>query len=536
MDFLITKFWDLEILHWLVSGFVPLLLAILTLFYLLGNRLMLRKAGRLISPLIEQMNDLSGRTINNLTAVKDAFSRSPATSFNNAFESMVIQCKELYQGRWLPDPASNLHPDTLFGASRLNRLNYRAAAGLMAVGLLDALIALLMQSAIPVKIADLSLGLVLLPLVVGLAGALLAAASAHQTRQILNRWLQKLYSSLETKLPVFNDQAGLALLIDKFMVYDRQMHSSLEEFNATTKRLAESDMADGICRSIEQVLLSNVAPSIQQATTTLSNLAGELTSRQERGMQELAIRFATALSTDLAEHLQPLNKEIELMGGLMSNVKDYIEVAMRAMDTTREQSEGLLADSRQALQQMAQARNQLTADFTQVDAQIKALAAATSQMAGLFQGNEQGLSSNIDNLGQKMDRYGELLSGIVVESIQSMNAARKTAGDQQTSAGDYLTAMKEMLGLVRKETADIAEHSSAIGQQLATLNTTLDTSMGEFTQASSQYVRQTLVTFDTGLSELAERLARTTAEIRDAVDALPAALRQTQGQAARFDG
>ena len=140
---------------------------------------------------------------------------------------------------------------------------------------------------------SLAAGLILLPLLVGLAGALLAASSAQRASRLPAAiCLQDLHHSLENRLPVFNDQAGLAMLIDNFLVYDRQMKDSLQDFTATASRLAESDMADGIRRSVEQVLQESVAPSIQQAAATLGSLAGELTNRQERGMQDLAVRFA----------------------------------------------------------------------------------------------------------------------------------------------------------------------------------------------------------------------------------------------------
>ncbi len=98
---------------------------------------------------------------------------------------------------------------------------------------------------------------------------------------------------LADHLPVFNDQAGLALSIDEFLIYDRQMKTTLETFTFTTDRLASKDMADGIRHGVEQVMLNSVAPPIQQAAATLSNLAVELTQRQERGMQELATSLPT---------------------------------------------------------------------------------------------------------------------------------------------------------------------------------------------------------------------------------------------------
>jgi hypothetical protein len=372
MNLLDVELWGMHLLHWLLSALLPLLLASLTIGYLIVNHRLLRRAGRLINPLIGQLDALTGRTIQNLPAVSEIFTQCPSVAFGLAFNKMDKACQDLYQGRWLPDPSRGMRPDALFGSAQLNSLSLRPAARLLAIGILGALTSLLVQNQIEAPTPQLGVALVLLPLLVGLAGALLTASSAWRASRILSLRLADLYQSLENRVPVFNDQAGLALLIDNFLDYDRQMVGSLSAFNTTASRLAESDMADGIRRSVEQVLLGSVAPSIQQAAATLGSLAGELTNRQEKGMQDLAIRFATALSADLAGHLQPINKEIDLMGALMSDVKNYIEYAMRSLETTRQQSEALLADSRQALQQMAESRSQLTADYAMVDTQIQA--------------------------------------------------------------------------------------------------------------------------------------------------------------------
>ena len=549
MDFQNITFLDLHILHWLLSVMLPLILIVMSISYLIISLRISRKAKRLIEPLIEQIDGLSGRTIKNLPAVADFFELSSSPALSRAFEKMTQDCKDLYQSRWLPDPGRWLRADTVFGKSQVNSLSLRPAARLLAVGILAALTSLLVQNQIPAPTQSLGLGLILLPLLIGLSGALLTAAASQRARQHLELWLQDLKYSLESRLPVFNDQAGLSLLVDKFTDYDQQMQAAVHEFNATASRLADSEMADGIRHSVEQVLLNSVAPSIQQATTALSSLAGELTNRQERGMQDLAIRFATALSADLAGHLQPINKEIELMGALMSDVKNYIEYAMRSLDTTRKQSESQLADTREAMQMMAESRHLLTEDFAHVDDQVQILTAATSQMADLWQGNEKNMALNIEQFGQKLDQYGQNLGAIVSEAVSAMKDAKEISADQQNSAGIYLGAMQdqvnilsrqlgadiqELLGQVRQESTAIAEHSGTIAQQLGSLNKALDHSLNDFTQASAQYVSQTLTSFDTGLAELAERLARTTAEIRDAVDALPMALRQ--GQSAHFDG
>ena len=297
-------------------------------------------------------------------------------------------------------------------------------------------------------------------------------------------------------------------------------------------------------------MLGSVAPPIQQAAATLGSLAGELANRQDRGMQELASQFANALASDLAGHLKPVNKEIDLMRALMTDVKNYIEYAMRALETTRQQSEGLLSETLGALRQMAEARGQLTADFARVDGQIRIIAESTSHMAGLYSGADQGLAGSIGLFGDQLDQYSQQMKMMLAEAVQAMQTATACAKDQQDSAGHYLSAMQDqvnnlssrlgaeiqnLLARVHQETETVAGHTAAIAGQLASLNTTLDRSLNDFSQSSAGYVKKTLSEFDSGLAELTVRMAQTADEIRDAVDALPAALHQAQGQSPRFE-
>lgn len=549
MTLMITEFAGLHILHWVISGLIPLLLAGLTVGCLVVNGRLRRRAIWLVNRLIEQINGLEGRTIENLPAVDAIFKHSRAAAFSRAFSRMEQECHELYESRWLPDPKKILRQDILLTSSQQASISLRPAAGLLAVAILAALVSLLVQNPIPPQNESLKAGLILLPFLTGLAGAILAAASAQRTCRLLQLRLQDLHHSLETRLPVFSDQAGLAMLIDNFLVYDRQMKDSLHDFTATASRLAESDMADGIRRSVEQVLQESVAPSIKQSAATLNSLAVELANRQDRGMQDLAVRFATALSEELASHLHPVNKEIAQMGTLMADVKNYIEYAMRALETVRQQSEALLGDTRQAVLQMAESRVRMADDFGRVGEQLQSLTASTSQMASLYQGNEHNLVQNLQVFGHQMDQFSQRLGSLVHEAIQSMQDTRVLADGQQASAEQHLAAMQEqisqlhaqlgsdiqgLLEQVRRETSTVAERTGSLGQQLGILNSTLGRSMDDFTQASAQYVQNALASFDSGLAELTDRLAHTAAEIRDAVDALPAALRQ--GPGARFDG
>ncbi|MGI6333486.1 MAG: hypothetical protein ACOX1A_02460 [Saccharofermentanales bacterium] len=551
MNWLNIELSGMHLLFWLFSVLIAVVLFVLTLIWLAIGAVGRKKAVRTLSSLSQAIDELPGRSLNHVESVRILMEQVPKPAFAQAFAAMEKTSADSYRSQWFPDPARFFKVERLFGSATRAAASPRPAGQIMGVGILGSLTTLLLQSQISPPNEMIRIGLILLPGLIALACVLFLLAGAQKTFRTLTDHLSQLHLVLADHLPVFNDQAGLALLIDEFLIYDRQMKATLETFTETTGRLASQDMADGIRHGVEQVMLNSVAPPIQQAAATLSNLAVELTQRQERGMQELAVQFANALGADLAGHLQPINKEIDLMRTLMSDVRNYIEYAMRALETTRGQSESLLADSKQALQQIAEAHLRLSSNFAQVDEQSKTLAEASTRMAAVYSGNEQGLAEAIAQFGRRLDEYSQQMQLLLNDAVAAMDRARASAGEQQASAGNYLGIMQqqvdnlsdrlgsEVQGLfqqVRQETDVIAGHTRTIGEQLGALNTTLERTLADFTEASAGYVNKTLTDFDAGLAELATRMARTADEIRDAVDALPRALQYNQGQVARFDG
>ena len=531
----------LHILHWLISALLPVLLLGMAFYYWIVTHRVQNRSIAAVSQLSLQIDRLTGRTIDNLPAAASLFRQFAPESFSQAFERMQADCDDLYQERWLPDPRHYLNADTLLTPSGRNSLSWRPAASLLAAGLLGGMVSVLVQQIIPPPHAEMALALIMLPLITGTALSILMAAQSRYIRSLLDHQLQALDVSIGRSLPVFNDQSGVASLVDSFLEYDRQMKDSLENFSTTAAKLGDSDMVDGIRRSIEQVLTESVAPPIQQSAAMLGRLATELTNRQENGMQDLAARFATALSSELAAHMQPVNKEIAQMGSLMTDVRNYIEYAMRALETVRQQSQVLLDDTRTSIQQSGEVRASMAADFTRMDDQIRQITESTSQMAALYQGNEQNLAGSLQTFGVQLDQNSRKLGDLVHEAIQSSTEARLSAEGQQIHAGQYLAAMQNqidqltgqlgkdlnrLIEQIRLETGSIALHTADIGARLGQLDGTLRKTLDDFTRSSGQYVQETLGQFDTGLAEIVERLGETALEIQNAVDDLPSALRQ----------
>jgi ABC-type transporter Mla subunit MlaD len=539
MAMVISEIGDLNLLHWLVSAAVPVMIIILALM----DRVILAKLMQsLVKPLArlaEKIDQLEGRRLEHWPAVSKEAKAHFSGQILRCFNHMEEDCKLLYQGRWMPDPRTALPRSAWLSPAQRSAVSYKPAARILSIGVLATLISLLIQAPLPVTTSGLGIVLALLPVLTAVAAALPIVAATWQSEQIIKSRLDALYLALNRHLPVFNDQTGIATLVDAYLDYDNQMQHRLQQFTEITGRLAESDMADGVRRSVEQVLTESVAPSLQQSTTALGKLAGELTERQEQGMQTLAEQFAEALSAQLAAHMHPINREIAQMGSLMADVKNYVEVAMRAMDTVRQQSGQIQQAVGQSLQQLSTAHESMGSDFATVRDQLSLLADTTGKLTGLYQGTEQGLTKSLEFFAQKLNDGTHHLTDITRQAIQMAAETRTAADGQQAAVESQLAAMQtqtenyskqlnetidHLLQQVHLETAAIAANTADIGKQLQSLSGVLDSSLDQFTQGSATYVQQTLDRFDGSLADIVTRLAQTATEIQDAVDALPSAI------------
>ena len=503
-----SSLYDLQIIHWIISGFIPLALMILAIIYIIANKVALAKIRPYIQDISRKTALLNGFGIELMPDLAEIFSHSGHAALKKSYNAMARDSETLYQGRWLPDPALHLNLNQLLSRSLQNSLNYKPAVAIFSSGLLCGVAAALLQIQQPVDPASVAAALIWIPPVLALAAGLRLFIQARSSTQHLKADLLQMRLEIGRHLPVFSDQAGIALVVDQMMKHDSKMDLTLNEFNQTVERLVESDMAEGIRRSVEQVLLESVAPPIQKSASTLSDLAVELTRRQEQGMHELASQFSAALSEELGRNLIPVSQELTKMTALMADVKNYIDYAMRALETTRTQSESVLNDTRDSLQVMAQAREDLSDDFAVFSEQLRFLSQTNDRLVSLQSGNEISLTGALQSLSDRLERHSRQLELSLAESAKSLELAEVLTETQRNSSDSILASMQ-------KQQLELTATSEALHNQIE-----------HFLSSSDQYVNKTLQDFDNGLAEFVERLSYTIVEIRDAVDALPGALRQ----------
>lgn len=536
-----SQFSGLPGLHWLISFIIPGILILAWLAYSLVISQTVRKILPVLQDLQHSIEQYQGFDIELAMDVGDLFERCGSPALSQAYTRLQRDCRVLYQQRWLPDPARELTVDHLFNGLIRSSLGYQPAINLASTGLITALISMLLRVQLPVTLPDLAAILPWPPLVIGLATGSLLAVRARTARQLLAAELNQLCQIIGRHVPVFSEQAGLAMLIDSFHVHDERLEQTLGQFTRATSRMSETDLVDGFRRSVSQVMAESVTPLISHSTETLNQLAVNLVNRQEQGMAELAQRFAQALTAELTAQMAPVHHEISCMTAYMTDVKNYIEYAMRALEGVHKEAAAMLSATQSSLQQMIDTSQQLNSGFGQTQDQIRQFGEAAEKITQLFSGQEMTLNDSLALLASQLQAQQQSLVQTIDQSGQILAQTSQVAIAQQAASGQYLETLQgqllqlgndlqarlaDLLTAVRGETREVASQSLQFQHQTTELNQAMEQAMDRFTQQTVQYVDQTLQQFDQGLAAFVERLAYTTTEIQDAVDALPAVLRQ----------
>ena len=184
-----------------------------------------------------------------------------------------------------------------------------------------------------------------------------------------------------------------------------------------------------------------------------------------------------------------------------------MQAALHVLNASRDENIKLNEQILDSVGLMTVAKNDRTTEMAGLCDNTERLSLSTEKIASLYAGEEQSLAERINHLSDTLNHYSNLLNQSLTESARSLELASGFSQTQQAKAGEYSRKLDEQI------------------QALLSIRDTLRQGTENFTVESDEYVQRTLDSLDAGLAEVVERLMFTTAAIREAVDALPVALR-----------
>lgn len=502
--------------YWLLLALVIVVIIAFSIYYLVRNHKFQLLFMQTISQITDQIAALDRCHIDNLEPTREALQNEKFPLLGAFGDKLVSDADRLYQGKWIQDPTEQLTTDRI-----LTRADYRANSieipiQVLSVSVLATSVFLVFGlSGGETNASVIRMGF--LPAMIGAVFALLLFFQSYRNRQSMTRGLTHLAETIMEKVPVFRELAGTAALIESFFRYDRQMAESISVLSSTVDELTHNELAAALANNVKIVMEEEVAPPLVKAADTLSELATELTQRQEDGMRDLADHFASSLAVSLDEQLRPFYQEISNLTQDLYEANKQTEISLGVMQEYKVQSNDIQQGLLDTIAELNVQRKNWQDDMSLSTESIHSLAETSKRLANLQSGTEVGLTQEISQLQVKIEELQDALirvtQGLHLENQQGSDTVRALSESSQKTLGD----LRQLTKLLVDQTDLMANQNQALYKSIESLEQGLNTSVEAFSSQLLAGVDQTLDTFDEGLAEISDRLSNTTAEINDTV-------------------
>ena len=519
-----------SIVFWSLLILISLVILGVSIFTISRNKRLFNRLNQTMMGAADDIRSLERCDIANLPWIRETLDQPDFPLLGSAAEQIVEDSERLYQGKWIANPSRLFHLDNLLTRKQFTQLSREVPARMLAVSLLASALLWLLGS---ILFNTRSLNIFLpaaIPLMLGIVFGLIISLSNDRIKRDLERSGQYLDDLLMRRLPVFEELAGTAVLIDSFVRYDREMSESVAYLSDTIDRLAHNELADKISENIRVVMQEEIAPSYQQAAAVLVDLASTITERQETGMHDLASQFSSNLSHILADDLTPLFAEIRALTERLQSSSTDIDVGLEALQDAAELQEQLQNKTTEILERVAEGQDVWNNEISTMQDSLQQMTDMTKQLTDLYSGESMELGKKLEQLSQELNAFSvsihEVLGGLAEEN-QSLQKASQNVGEQGARLLDDLRQVSLELS---QQGTTLARQSNQINENLTNLNLNLTESVRQFQVQMQSGVENTLQDFDEGLAEVSLRLANTTGEIRDSLRQQQAVLRLDEEQ------
>ncbi|NLC89231.1 MAG: hypothetical protein GX681_04120 [Clostridiaceae bacterium] len=493
---------------------LPLLMLVLFALALLKNRKLRLSAAAREKSFTETLGRLDLEEDNAIESLQAMKAEIEDEDFSDLLDSLSVQSEKLYRGKWLPDPQPLMLQQDIFQIYKNAGFNGLITALLIVLGILAAVVVVVAKANLQPAAAEAQalplpplIAAVMIPLGTALITAALLTVDARNTRFSLGQTVQKVSSSLSEIAPVYQDRAGVTLLISELISYGENMREEVKSFSDIANQLVQGEFAEGVRNAVREVMETEIAPPIQKSAAALTELADSLAEKQATGMQELADSFTHKTVEALQLHLAPLPQELSKVNRLTDSALSMMEDSKQIMATSRDENIKLNQELHEILGLMAISRNDIANEAAALSDNLRLISDSSDKLTALYMGEQEGLANQLSRLSDQLRLNTDLLNRAISDTSKTIEKSVQLSEEQGRLTESFLQRVKQQVTALEEMTRSIEKTST------------------DFTQKSSAYVQSTLQDYDSGLAEVIERLSFTTAEIREAIDSLPAAIR-----------
>lgn len=432
-----------------------------------------------------------GCHIENLPLISEIFEAS-SRKLSYAYDKMIQISIDFHQKRWIPNPGDFINVDSVMEKNIAKRIKGYGFLYFSLLGLFLSVSTIVTGMVLFETEAQISACLILslLPLFFCILFTVLFFIEKKQNAEIVSSSINSLVQTLSRKLPVFNDYNGLALLINQFLDYDRNMTKAVDRLTEQIDHFVVEGLTTAVTTSIEKTLMESVAPSIERATDAIVTLSTDVVEKENAGMKELALTFSTALSNELSYQFEPMIKEITEVANTLSNSKNYMDIATKTLDTYKQNAIELQTLTSRTLVDYESAKESFSKDIHDISDSFVQFSQASKEYNQRSDLNQQQFESATAALKTSMEEEAKtlrlLLDGIFVE-------ARNTevqAAQSQKMNEKYLETMNKQIDAFSQElTARNKEFTLEYATRNKELFEGLSSTISEFVRMQSSQIK-----------------------------------------------
>ncbi len=381
----------------------------------------------------------------------------------------------------------------------------------------------------------------------------------HHTLEHINSVSQKSWTILKDKLTAILEQMNHA----QTETYEQLLTRQTESFNSVAVLQREG------LTQIQTEQTASMGHFLKDQSKYLDSMA----HKQEEAVQHLAENFGSAVSGKLAGYLDPISARLSAASEAIIKSQSYAAEVQEVLNMQNDAATTLQASIEQLFTQLLETRKTMSEDLTSLKASSGIMSKAAEVMGSVYEGSQAGLSEAISQMSKDLMRLSEVLGAVMKGSAEQTRLMQTQSLEAYDINQKHLDAVRGQVGLLSDElatridqlmlgfgnmTEDMVKSVNAsinnqnetlsgnlhslteimseearsmslfaqqINMDIDLLNQNLRTSVHEFDIGLRGELTSVLGEFDTEISEIVKRLARTAAELGDAVDALPEALR-----------
>lgn len=462
-----------------------------------------------------------GCNIENLPLISEIFEQAPK-KLSQAFDEIIQTSADFYQKKWIPSPDAFITVDNVFGKKTARRISGYGFLYFSLLGILFFFATILTGSLIfdtpDAILACLYLSFV--PLLLSLLFTILFITEKLQITRIADSSIRSLTRALSQKLPVFSEYNSLAILVNQFLEYDRHMSESVSLLTTKIDNFVIGGLTETVTESIEAVLLDSIAPSIERSTDAIITLSKDVIEKENSGMKDLALKFSTALSEELAYQFEPLNKKMMEVANTLSESRKYLDIASQTLESYKDNVTDLNTQTSRTLKGYEDSRTAFSGDIHIIAGSFEQF----SKSASIYNENvllnqkqfETAAITLTNSISQSNSTLQALLDGIFIEARTAVDQAR----DSQKMNEAYLNIMKEQINTF---TDELALHNKFMFDGLSSTITDFNNKQSEQLSDQQNKVSSQSTEMMKSMENAAKNIEASSNKIKASLDELEAA-------------